>query len=55
VQEQQAIATKAAKAQDRILLLCSVFRQLLQDRSFVELLRAENLAEMPEKLSQRLG
>jgi ParB family transcriptional regulator, chromosome partitioning protein len=55
VQEQQAIATKAAKVQDRILLLCSVFRQLLQDQSFVELLRAENLAEMPEKLSQRLG
>jgi ParB family chromosome partitioning protein len=55
VQEQQAIATKATKAQDRILLLCSVFRQLLQDRNFVELLRAENLAEMPEKLLQRLG
>jgi ParB family transcriptional regulator, chromosome partitioning protein len=55
VQEQQAIATKAAKARDRILLLCSVFRQLLQDENFVELLRAENLTEMPEKLSQRLG
>jgi ParB family chromosome partitioning protein len=55
VQEQQAIATKATKAQDRILLLCSVFRQLLQDQNFVEILRAEHLSEMPEKLSQRLG
>jgi ParB family transcriptional regulator, chromosome partitioning protein len=55
VQEQQALATRAAKANSRILLLCSVFRQLLQDETFTELLRAENLADMPEKLAQRLN
>jgi ParB family chromosome partitioning protein len=55
VKEQHAIATKATKAQDRILLVCSLFRQLLQDEDFVELLRAESLSEIPEKLSQRLA
>jgi ParB family transcriptional regulator, chromosome partitioning protein len=55
VQKQQALVAKAAQANSRILLLCTVFRQLLQDENFVELVRAENLADMPEKLAQRLN
>jgi ParB family chromosome partitioning protein len=54
VHKQQALAARAAKTNSRILLLCSVLRQLLADETFVELLRAENLADMPEKLAQRL-
>ena len=38
----------------RMLILASAFRQLLADENFVNLLRAENLANMPEKLAERL-
>jgi ParB family transcriptional regulator, chromosome partitioning protein len=42
VQKQQALAAKAANTNRRLVLLCSVFRQLLQDETFLELVRAEN-------------
>jgi ParB family chromosome partitioning protein len=54
VQEQRALVARAEKANSRMLLLSSVFRQLLADENFVNLLRAENLSNMPEKLAERL-
>jgi ParB family transcriptional regulator, chromosome partitioning protein len=54
VQDQQALLGRAEKAKQRLLLLSSVFQQLLADERFVELLRAEKLSDMPEKLAERL-
>jgi ParB family transcriptional regulator, chromosome partitioning protein len=54
VQEQRALVARAGKANSRLLLLSSVFRQLLADENFVNLLRAEGLSNLPEKLAERL-
>ncbi|MGB8535188.1 MAG: hypothetical protein WCD57_02135 [Acidobacteriaceae bacterium] len=54
VREQRALVSKAEKAKDRLLLLTSAFQQLLGDEGFVNLLRAENLSNMPDKLAERL-
>jgi ParB family transcriptional regulator, chromosome partitioning protein len=54
VQEQQMLLVRAEKAKQRLLLLSSVFQQLLPDERFVELLRAEKLSDMPEKLAERI-
>jgi ParB family chromosome partitioning protein len=54
VQEQRALVARAEKANSRMLLLSSAFRQLFADEAFVTLLRAENLADVPEKLAERL-
>lgn len=54
VQEQRALVARAERANNRILLITSAFRQLLRDENFVELLHSENLGTMPEKLAQRL-
>jgi ParB family transcriptional regulator, chromosome partitioning protein len=54
VQEQRALVARAEKANSRMLLLTSAFRQLLADENFVTLLRAEKLSDMPEKLAERL-
>jgi ParB family chromosome partitioning protein len=54
VREQRALMARAEMAKNRLLLLSSAFRQLLADDSFVSLLQAENLANMPEKLAERL-
>jgi ParB family chromosome partitioning protein len=54
VQEQRTLVSRAEKANSRMLLLCSAFRQLLADDNFVKLLRAEKLSGMPEKLAERL-
>jgi ParB family transcriptional regulator, chromosome partitioning protein len=54
VRDQRALVAKAEKAKSRMLILASAFRQLLADENFVNLLLAENLANMPEKLAERL-
>jgi ParB family chromosome partitioning protein len=54
VQDQKALVARAEKANGRMLLLCSAFRQLLADDNFVTLLRNEKLSDIPEKLAQRL-
>jgi ParB family chromosome partitioning protein len=54
VQDQRALVARAEKANGRMLLLCSAFRQMLADDNFVKLLRDEKLSDMPEKLAQRL-
>lgn len=54
VQDQRALVARAEKANSQMLLLCSLFKQLLSDDKFVTLLRTENLADMPAKLAERL-
>jgi ParB family chromosome partitioning protein len=54
VQDQRALVLKAEQAKDRMLLLTSAFRQVFADETFVNLLRAENLLNIPEKLAERL-
>jgi ParB family transcriptional regulator, chromosome partitioning protein len=54
VEQQRALVVRAERTSRRLLLLFSVFRQLSADQNFVDLLRAENLSDMPEKLAERL-
>jgi ParB family chromosome partitioning protein len=54
VQSQKALLARAERANGRMLLLCSAFRQILADDNFVKLLRDEKLSDMPEKFAQRL-
>ena len=54
VQSQKALLARAERANGRMLLLCSAFRQILADDNFLKLLRDEKLSDMPEKLAQRL-
>jgi ParB family chromosome partitioning protein len=54
VQNQKTLLARAERANGRMLLLCSAFRQILADDNFMKLLRDESLADMPEKLAQRL-
>lgn len=55
VQEQKNLIAKAEQTKERILLLTSAMRQLLQDENFVTLLRAEGITDMPKQLRERLG
>jgi ParB family transcriptional regulator, chromosome partitioning protein len=48
--EQQALVKRAALIRERLVLLKSVTRTLLEDEHFVTLLRAEQLQDMPEQL-----
>ena len=54
IREQQSLIKKANRIKDRLLLLTSVMRTLLSDEHFITLLRAENIADMPEQLASRL-
>jgi ParB family chromosome partitioning protein len=54
IHEQQNLVKKANSTKDRLLLLTSAMRSLLADEHFVTLLRAEELADMPEQLAARL-
>lgn len=53
IREQKGLIKKANETKDQLLLLTSAIRQLLADEHFVTLLRAENLADMPEQLAER--
>ncbi len=55
VREQKALIKKAAMTRDRLLLLSSAVKRLLNDEHFVSLLHREGLAEMPEQLALRLN
>lgn len=54
VREQQTLIAKAELAKERLLLITSVVRQLLQDDNFITLLRAEGIIDMPKQLMTRL-
>jgi len=54
VREQQCLIAKAELTKERLLLITSVVRQLLQDDNFTTLLRAEGIVDMPKQLMARL-
>jgi ParB family chromosome partitioning protein len=54
VREQKALIAKAELTKERLLLLTSAMRQLLEDENFITLLRAEGINDMPKQLSTRL-
>jgi ParB family chromosome partitioning protein len=54
VREQQTLIAKAELAKERLLLITSAMRQLLQDDNFTTLLRAEGIIDMPKQLMARL-
>jgi ParB family chromosome partitioning protein len=55
VMEQKALIAKADFTKERLLLVTSAVRQLLNDDNFITLLRAENMSDMPKQLMMRLG
>ena len=55
VREQKALIAKAEMAKERLMLVTSVMRQLIEDENFVTLLRAEGIADMPKQLKARLN
>jgi ParB family transcriptional regulator, chromosome partitioning protein len=54
MREQRQLVKKANLTKERLLLLMSAIRRLLQDEHFATLLRAETLIDMPEQLAARL-
>ncbi len=54
VREQQTLIAKAELAKERLLLITSAMRQLLDDENFTTLLRAERIIDMPKQLLARL-
>jgi ParB family chromosome partitioning protein len=54
MREQRQLVKKANLTKERLLLLMSAIRRLLQDEHFTTLLRAESLVDMPEQLAARL-
>lgn len=54
IREQRQLVKKATFTKERLLLLSSAIRSLMEDEHFVTLLRAENLIDMPEQLAVRL-
>ena len=54
VREQQSLIAKAELTKERLLLITSVMRQLLQDDNFTTLLRAEGIVDMPKQHMARL-
>jgi ParB family chromosome partitioning protein len=54
IREQQSLVKKANSMKNRLLLLTSAMRSLFSDEHFITLLRAENIADMPEQLAARL-
>lgn len=54
VREQQSLIAKAELTKERLLLITSAMRQLLQDDNFTTLLRAEGIVDMPNQLMARL-
>jgi ParB family chromosome partitioning protein len=54
MREQRQLVKKANLTKERLLLLISAIRRLMQDEHFATLLRAESLVDMPEQLAVRL-
>jgi len=55
MREQRQLVKKANLTKERLLLLTSAIRRLMEDEHFTTLLRAENLVDMPEQLAVRLA
>jgi len=54
VREQKALVAKAELTKERLLLITTAFRQLLDDENLLTLLRAEGINDMPKQLATRL-
>jgi ParB family chromosome partitioning protein len=54
IRQQKNLVKKANATKDRLILLTSAIRGLMSDGHFVALLRAEQLADMPEQLAIRI-
>lgn len=54
VREQKNLISKAEWTKEKLLLITSVMRQLINDENFVTLLRAEGIVDMPKQLKARL-
>jgi ParB family chromosome partitioning protein len=54
LRKQRALANRAAATKERLLLLISALRRLFSDEHFVTLLRAEQLANVPKQIADRL-
>lgn len=54
-QRQKLLVKKAQLTENRLLVIISALKQLLQDEHFVTLLRAENLADIPKYLAEKIG
>jgi ParB family chromosome partitioning protein len=54
VRQQRALIRKAAVTKDRLLLLSSAMKRLIEDEHFVTLLHREGLADVPEQLAVRV-
>lgn len=54
VRQQRTLIRKAATTKDRLLLLSSAIRRLIEDENFVTLLHREGLGDAPEQLTVRL-
>ncbi len=52
--EQRSLVRRANATKERLLLLTSALRSLFADEHFITLLRAENLADIPQQLAMRL-
>jgi ParB family chromosome partitioning protein len=55
MREQRQLVKKANLTKERLLLLTSAIRRLMEDEHFTTLLRAESLVDMPEQLAVRLA
>ncbi|HTR27418.1 MAG TPA: plasmid partitioning protein RepB C-terminal domain-containing protein [Terriglobales bacterium] len=55
MREQRQLVKKANLTKERLLLLTSAIRRLMEDEHFTTLLRAENLVDMPEQIAVRLA
>jgi ParB family transcriptional regulator, chromosome partitioning protein len=54
-QRQKLLVKKAQLTENRLLVIISALKQLLHDEHFVTLLRAENLADIPKYLAEKIG
>jgi len=55
MREQRQLVKKANLTKERLLLLTSAIRRLMEDEHFTTLLRAENLVDLPEQIAVRLA
>jgi ParB family chromosome partitioning protein len=55
IEKQRVLVRKAEITNERILLISTTFKRLLDDEGFLTLLRAEHLDTMPEVLAHRVA
>ena len=55
VQEQQKLVVKANLAEERIAVISSAMKVLVEDEDLLTLLRTEGLFDMPEQLATRIA